>query len=486
MPSSGIVAIDPANNDAAVIDASTLSAAPQEVSMELETANELSQEDEEQPALSPMPHKKAPMVTPRTDRKVTTSDSSSGNTASSRRTPVSSKGGSKKKVAVATPVAAEDSSSPKKSKKSSTANNVPMKTMKHFFGKVGAAKAKQDKHNSSSTNGRTTQNQKKEDDTQPPKKVDDKSSAEPSADSAGEEVLKAAAADENVATTKKGKAKTNAKPENPQQNSPQKKKAKATPKSFSVDNISIDNDSPMDALAIVSRNMSAGRRSRVTGRALPVQKKERDNNSVENKARVVSSKDTTIVPKDSPKTDEVVTEIEETSSSSTTDNDGEDSGVASEKVDVIRESDDDATVAMDDSDTSADVKSDNAAEVQKENSLSELPAAEVECTKEATGDEESDKGSCTVEKEEESIKDRPVVIVIDEPTPETETSTKEDTTNIAEAVPPKNKRDPNAPKKPKSALNLYQIAKRNEFKAANPDTKAGDIVSKVDNCLLMT
>jgi hypothetical protein len=453
--------------------------------MELETANELSQEDEEQPALSPMPHKKAPMVTPRTDRKVTTSDSSSGNTASSRRTPVSSKGGSKKKVAVATPVAAEDSSSPKKSKKSSTANNVPMKTMKHFFGKVGAAKAKQDKHNSSSTNGRTTQNQKKEDDTQPPKKVDDKSSAEPSADSAGEEVLKAAAA-ENVTTTKKGKAKTNAKPENPQKNSPQKKKAKATPKSFSVDNISIDNDSPMDALAIVSRNMSAGRRSRVTGRALPVQKKERDNNSVENKARVVSSKDTTIVPKDSPKTDEVVTEIEETSSSSTTDNDGEDSGVASEKVDVIRESDDDATVAMDDSDTSAAVKSDNAAEVQKENSLSELPAAEVECTKEATGDEESDKGSCTVEKEEEFIKDRPVVIVIDEPTPETETSTKEDTTNIAEAVPPKNKRDPNAPKKPKSALNLYQIAKRNEFKAANPDTKAGDIVSKVDNCLLMT
>jgi hypothetical protein len=478
MPSSGIVAIDPANNDAAVIDASTLSAAPEECPTEHEIANELSQEDEDQPALSPMPHKKAPMVTPRADRKVTTSPStggsstSSNNTASSRHTPVSSKGGSKKKVAVATPVAAEESSSPKKSKKSSKANNVPMKTMKHFFGKAGTAKANKDKANSSST-----KNQKKEDGTQPKEEVDT-SLAEPSADNAGEEVLKAKA--ENISTTKKGKAKANAKPKQPQKNSPAEKKAKTTP----VDIISLDmDDSPMDALAIVSRKMSAGRRSRVTGRALAGQKNERDNKSVENKAHLESSKDATIIPKDTPKFDEIVTEIEEATSSSTADNDGEDLGVdsAKEKVDEMCESDDDdASVALDDSDTSAAVKSDNATEVEKSNSLSELPASEVECTEETMCDEDSDKTTCAVEKEKESIKDQPVVIIIDEPTPETETSKKDDTTNTAEAIPPKNKRDPNAPKKPKSALNLYQNAKRNEFKAANPDTKAGEIVSEVD------
>ncbi|KAK1735496.1 hypothetical protein QTG54_013659 [Skeletonema marinoi] len=380
MPSSGIVAIDPSNNDTAVIDASTLSAAPEECPSEQhETAEELSQEDEDdQPAVSPMPpHKKAPMVTPRTDRKVTTSPSagggSSGNAPHSSHTPESSKGKSKKKVAVATPVAA-DESTPKKSKKSSKAKSVPMKTMKHFFGKAGTAKAKKGNAKSSAANS-----QKKKDDKQS-KKVVDTSLAEPSADSTGEDESKAKA--ENVSTTKKGKAKTKAKPKQLPKNPPAKKKAKATPKSLSVDIISLEDmdDSPMDALAIVSRNMSSG---------------------------VESSEG---------------------------------------KVEDISESDDDATVAMDD----VAVESDSAAPVEKDNFLSESPVCEVKCTEEVMCDVESDKGTSTEEKDEESPKGQPA------------------------------KRDPNAPKKPKSALNMYQIAKRNEFKAANPDTKAGEIVSVVD------
>ena len=95
-------------------------------------------------------------------------------------------------------------------------------------------------------------------------------------------------------------------------------------------------------------------------------------------------------------------------------------------------------------------------------------------------DVESDKGTSADEKDKESPKGQPALIIIDEPTPETEAPKEDDSTNTAEAAPSKKKRDPNAPKKPKSALNMYQIAKRNEFKAANPDTKAGEIVSVVD------
>ena len=487
MPSSGIVAIDASNNDTAVVDVSALSEAPEECPMELESAEELSQEEEEdQPALSPMPHKKAPMVTPRTDRKLVTTSSTTGGSSSanspSSHTPVSSKGNSKKKVAVASPETAEESSTPKKSKKSNKANkNVPMKTMAHFFGKAGTVKAKK-KDNANSSPAKI---QKKKEDTQPKKGVDT-SVAEPSADDgAGEKVLKAKA--ENISTAKKkDTAKANAKPKQSKKNSPAKKKAKATPKSLSVDTITVDmDDSPMDALAIVSRKMSAGRRSRVTSSALAAQtKKDKDNDSVENKAPSESSKDPTIAPKDTPKTDEIATEVEESTTSSTVDNDKEDSGVESAKKEKVDEmcgsDDDDATVAMDDSDSSAAVKSDNDTPVERDNYSSEFPEEEFECTQEAMSDDKSDKETCAAEKDKESIKDQPAVIVIDESTPETETPKKDDSTNTAEAAASKKKRDPNAPKKPKSALNLYQIAKRNESKAANPDTKAGEIVSVVD------
>lgn len=44
----------------------------------------------------------------------------------------------------------------------------------------------------------------------------------------------------------------------------------------------------------------------------------------------------------------------------------------------------------------------------------------------------------------------------------------------------KKKRDPNAPKKPKSSFMYFSNAKRAEVKAANPDASFGDIVSKAD------
>lgn len=41
----------------------------------------------------------------------------------------------------------------------------------------------------------------------------------------------------------------------------------------------------------------------------------------------------------------------------------------------------------------------------------------------------------------------------------------------------KKKKDPNAPKKPKSSFMYFSNAKRAEVKAANPDASFGDIVS---------
>lgn len=487
MPSSGIVAIDPSNNATAVIDASHLSAAPEECPVEQhETAEELSQQGEEdQPAVSPMPpHKKAPMVTPRTDRKVTTSPTAgggnTGNVPPSSHTPEPSKGKSKKKVAVATPVAVEESSTPKKSIKRSKAK-VPMRTMTHFFGKAGTVKAKKGTIKSSAT---ITQ-KKKKDDKQSEKGVDT-SLAEPSGDiTLVEDAAKVTA--ESGSTAKKSKSKTKAKSKPKTKQPPKspvaKKRAKATPTS-TVDMINLEDldDSPMDALAYVSRNMSAGRRNRVTTKSAPTVEKK-----VMEVAPLESGKDATIDAKKTPKTDEVVTEVEEANSSPTTaDNDGKDSVVDLSKgrVEEISESDDDATVAMDDPDTPAAIESDNATSLEKDDSLLEPPVGEVECTEETMDAVECDIENKTDEKDKESSKDQPDVIFIDEePTPETETPKKDDSTNKAEAAPSKKKRDPNAPKKPKSAWNMYQIAKRNEFKAANPETKAGDIVSVVVNML---
>lgn len=490
MPSSGIVAID-ADNDAAVVDASAISVVAEEYLTVQETVKDLGQEDEEQPALSPMPHKKAPMVTPRTDRKVTsptsaTCDSSnSANTPPSSHTPVSSKGDPKKKVAVATPMDAKESISPKESKKRKV-NTVPMKTMKHFFGKAGTAKAKKvNSHNASST-----KTQKKEENDTQPEKGAEISLAEP-ADSACEEVTKAKA--ENSDGTQ-AKAKSN----QPQKNSsPAKKKVKAAPKSLSIEDISVEMDySPMDALAIVSRYMSAGRRSRTSSSASASRKKDGNRTSVENKSLQESSNHVTLVPKpnineiasavEEATSKEFATNVEEATSSSTADNDGENPvevdcnlPAAKEKVDEESPSDDDATVALEDSGKFVSAKSSDVRPVEGDSSFSDLPESEaVECTEESTGEDENKKGSC-IAKEDKTSKSIGIV-VIDDPTPETESPKQNESTNTAEATPANKKRDPYAPKKPRSALILYHIAKRSEFKAANPDVNAGDIVSVFD------
>jgi hypothetical protein len=44
----------------------------------------------------------------------------------------------------------------------------------------------------------------------------------------------------------------------------------------------------------------------------------------------------------------------------------------------------------------------------------------------------------------------------------------------------KKKKDPNAPKKPKSSFVYFSNAKRHEVKAANPEASAGEIVSEED------
>ena len=44
----------------------------------------------------------------------------------------------------------------------------------------------------------------------------------------------------------------------------------------------------------------------------------------------------------------------------------------------------------------------------------------------------------------------------------------------------KKKKDPNAPKKPKSSFMYFSNAKRAEVKAANPNASFGDIVSTAD------
>lgn len=43
------------------------------------------------------------------------------------------------------------------------------------------------------------------------------------------------------------------------------------------------------------------------------------------------------------------------------------------------------------------------------------------------------------------------------------------------------KKDPNAPKKPRSSFMYFSNAKRAEVKAANPDASFGDIVSAAGN-----
>ncbi len=44
----------------------------------------------------------------------------------------------------------------------------------------------------------------------------------------------------------------------------------------------------------------------------------------------------------------------------------------------------------------------------------------------------------------------------------------------------KKKKDPNAPKKPKSSFMYFSNAKRAEVKTANPDASFGEIVSTAD------
>ena len=489
MPSSGIVAVDAANNDAAVIDVPTNSFAAEEQHppAELEAAEE--EEEDDKPALSPMPHKKAPMVTPRTDRKVTTETSNSNGNTNTSHTPVPSKGAAKKKVAVATPVDAEESTSPSKNSKKSKTVHVPMKTMKHFFGKAGAAKkATTVKGNSASTN-----QQKMGEDVQPKTAHADKSLAEPRADSAGDNDKVVA---DKVEAKSTSSISTKAKVTEPKTKLSAKKKAKAVPKSSSDDTMGVDmDDSPMDALAIVSRNMSAGRRNRTSkGASAANNSKHVDSNPEENESTVKSSNDATIGPKTSPKSDETASKVEvvsseetaatkgeETMSSSTVDNDGAEledtnkkSTAAKDEVNEQCDSDDDATVAMDDSGISAAVESDDMAPAEQCDSVLKLPENEVESSEDAAIEEETKKATCPAEKEKESA-----VIVIDEPEPETNTTKKDDPKKKAEAT--KKKRDPNAPKKPKSALNLFQMAKRNEFKAANPNAKAGEIVSTFEH-----
>ncbi len=481
MPSSGIVAVDAANNDAAVIDvpANSFAAEEQHPPVEQEAAEEY--EEADKPALSPMPHKKAPMVTPKTDRKVTSETSNSNGNTNTSHTPVPSKGAAKKKVAVATPVDSEESTSPSKKSKKSKTVHVPMKTMKHFFGKAGAAKkATKDKGNSTST-----QQQKKKEDVLPKTAHTEKSLAEPRDDGAGDTVV---ANKVEAKSTSSISTKAKAKVTEPKTKPSAKKKAKAAPKSSSVDTISVDmDDSPMDALAIVSRNMSAGRRNRTSkGASAANSNKHVGSKSGENGSPVKSSNDATIGLKTSPKSDETVSKVEvvsseetaatkgeEAISSSTVDNDGaelEDSNnqlvAAKDEVNERCDSDDDATVAMDDSGISAAVKSDDMAPAEQGDSVLKLPESEVAEMKAAT---------CPAEKEKDSA-----VIVIDEPEPETDTTKKDDPKKKAEAT--KKKRDPNAPKKPKSALTLFQMAKRNEFKAANPNAKAGEIVSTFEHC----
>ena len=43
----------------------------------------------------------------------------------------------------------------------------------------------------------------------------------------------------------------------------------------------------------------------------------------------------------------------------------------------------------------------------------------------------------------------------------------------------KKKKDPNAPKKPKSSFMFFSKAKRAEVKAANPDASFGELVSRL-------
>lgn len=495
MPSSGIVAVDAANNDAAVIDVPTNSFAAEEQHPPVEQEAAEEYEEADKPALSPMPHKKAPMVTPKTDRKVTSETSNSNGNTNTSHTPVPSKGAAKKKVAVATPVDAEESTSPSKKSKKSKTVHVPMKTMKHFFGKAGAAKkATKDKGNSTST-----KQQNKKEDVQPKTAHTEKSLAEPRDDGAGDTVVanKVVANKVEAKSTSSISTKAKAKVTEPKTKPSAKKKAKAAPKSSSVDTISVDmDDSPMDALAIVSRNMSAGRRNRTSkGASAANSNKHVGSKSEENGSHVKSSNDATIGLKTSPKSDETVSKVEvvsseetaatkgeEAMSSSTVDNDGAEledtnnqSAAAKEEVNEHCDSDDDATVAMDDSGISAAVESDDIAPAEQGDSVLKLPENEVESSEDTAIEAETKEATCPVEKEKESA-----VIVIDEPTPETNTTKKDDPKKKAEAS--KKKRDPNAPKKPKSALNLFQMAKRNEFKAANPNAKAGEIVSTFEHC----
>ena len=442
-------------------------------------------EEADKPALSPMPHKKAPMVTPKTDRKVTSETSNSNGNTNTSHTPVPSKAAAKKKVAVATPVDAEESTSPSKKSKKSKTVHVPMKTMKHFFGKAGAAKkATKDKGNSTST-----KQQKKEEDVQPKTVHTEKSLAEPIDDGAGDKVV----ADKVEAkSTSSTSTKAKAKVTEPKTKHSAKKKAKAAPKSSSVDTISVDmDDSPMDALAIVSRNMSAGRRNRTSkGASAANSNKHVDSKSEENGSPVKSSNDATIGHMTSPKSDETVSKVEvvaseetaatkgdEAMSSSTVDNDGAELEDTNNQSAAAKDcdSDDDATVAMDDSGISAPGESDDIAPAEQGDSVLKLPKNEVESSEDAAIEEEMKTATCPAEKEKD-----PAVIVIDEPTPETNSTKKDDPKKKAEAT--KKKRDPNAPKKPKSALNLFQMAKRNEFKAANPNAKAGEIVSTFEHC----
>ena len=215
-----------------------------------------------------------------------------------------SKAAAKKKVAVATPVDAEESTSPSKKSKKSKTVHVPMKTMKHFFGKAGAAKkATKDKGNSTST-----KQQNKKEDVQPKTAHTEKSLAEPRDDGAGDTVVANKVEAKSTSISTKAKAKVT----EPKTKPSAKKKAKAAPKSSSVDTISVDmDDSPMDALAIVSRNMSAGRRNRTSkGASAANSNKHVGSKSEENGSHVKSSNDATIGLKTSPKSDETVSKVE--------------------------------------------------------------------------------------------------------------------------------------------------------------------------------